>query len=175
MLNPRRSRALCALAAAGALVAFTGCGGSDKKTDTGASTSPAPATTSTPAGGPEVAQYKQDFLAAATKFKDATTTASQEVQAATDTAGKVKGLESLKAAVTTAADDFAALKAPASVKPDNDELVSGFRAFAADVDAVEQALRSNDKAAGKAAAQKLTEDQTKIKQTLANIQAKVGS
>jgi soluble cytochrome b562 len=174
MLNPRRSRALCALATAAALVAFTGCGGDDKKSDSGSGSSTT-ATSTTSSGGGDVAQYKKDFLAAATKFKDATTTASQEVQSATTTDGKVKGLESLKGAVTTAADDFAALQAPPNVKPDNDELVSGFRAFAADVDAVEQALKSGDKAAGKAAAQKLTEDQTKIKQTLSNIQSKVGS
>jgi soluble cytochrome b562 len=172
MLNPRRSRALCALATAAALVAFSGCGGSDNKSDTGGSST---STTTTSSSGGDVAQYKKEFLAAATKFRDATTTASQEVQTATTTDGKVQGLESLKGAVTTAADDFAALQPPSNVKPDNDELVSGFRAFAADVDAVEQALKSGNKAAGKAAAEKLTQDQTKIKQTLANIQSKVGS
>ncbi len=181
MLNIHRSRALCALSAGAALVAFTaGCGSDNKKTEaSNTTTAPAPATTSTPSstpstGGGDVASYKSGAAKAANDFKNSAQSASAEVQAAKDTAGKVKGLESLKASVNTAADDFSKLSPPANVKADNDELVKEFRSLAGNVDAVEQALKSNDKAAAQAALPRLAQDQSKIGTTIASIQAKIG-
>lgn len=178
MLNIHRSRALCALSAAAALVAFTGCGSSDKK-DTGSSatTSPAPATTpasTTSTGGGSVGDYKAGAEKASNDFKNSAQAASAQVKSATDTAGKVKGLEALKASVNTAADDFSKLNPPANVKADNDQLVSEFRSLAGNVDAVEKALQSNDQAAAKAALPRLAQDEARIKATIDSIQTKIG-
>jgi hypothetical protein len=158
----RRSRALCAIAAAAALVALPGCGSSDKKTTSSAS-----------AG--DVATYKSGAQAAANAFKNSAQAASAQVKAAADTNGKVAGLEALKASVNTAADDFSKLKPPANVKADNDQLVTEFRALASDVDSVEQALKTNDKAKAQAALPRLTQDEANIAKTIASIQAKIGA
>jgi hypothetical protein len=176
MLNIQRSRALCALSTAAALVAFTGGCGSDKKKEaSNTTTSPAPATTATPStGGGDVASYKAGAAKAANDFKNSAQSASGQVQAAKDTAGKVKGLEALKASVNQAADDFSKLSPPANVKADNDELVKEFRSLAGNVDAVEQALKSNDSAAAQAALPRLAQDQSKIGQTISSIQPKIG-
>jgi hypothetical protein len=160
-----RSRALCALAAAAALVALPGCGSSDKKTSN--------TTASTSAG--DVATYKAGAQKAANAFKNSAQAASAQVKAATDTAGKVAGLEALKASVNKAADDFSKLNPPANVKADNDQLVTEFRSLASDVDSVEQALKTNDKAKAQAALPRLTQDEANIAKTIASIQSKIGA
>jgi hypothetical protein len=158
-----RSRALCAIAAAAALVALPGCGGSDKKSSG----------TSTTAG--DVAAYKAGAQSAANAFKNSAQAASAQVKAAADTNGKVAGLEALKASVTTAADDFSKLNPPANVKADNDQLVQEFRSLAGDVDSVEQALKTKDKAKAQAALPRLTQDEANIAKTIASIQSKIGA
>jgi hypothetical protein len=160
MLTHRLIRLLCGLAIAGSLVAYTGCGGDDKKSDSN--------------GGGSVSDYKSGAEKAANDFKNSAQAASGQVTAATTTDEKVKGLEALKASVTTAADDFEKLNPPANVKADNDELVKEFRQLASDVDAVEQALKTNDKAKAQAALTRLQDNQTKIATTISSIQSKIG-
>jgi hypothetical protein len=178
MLTDKPSRVLCAIVAAGALVAFTGCGGDDKK-DTSSSASTTPATTTTPADtgsntGGSVEDYKAGAEKAANDFKNSAQAASSKVQAAGTTDEKIAGLEALKASVTQAADDFEALNPPSNVKADNDELVAEFRDLATSVDDVEQALKTNDQSKAQAALPKLQSSQTKIATTIARIQSKIG-
>jgi ABC-type phosphate transport system substrate-binding protein len=184
MLTKRLTRAVCALFMLGALVAFTGCGGSDKSSSSSASTSsdtattPAPATDTTATGGSSgggsLAEYKAGAEKAAQDFKNSAQAASQKVQSASGTQGKIAGLEALKKSVTDAADAFEALNPPSNLKADNDELVSEFRSLASTVDDVETALKTNDQAKATAALPKLTELQGKIGQTIARIQTKLG-
>jgi hypothetical protein len=172
LTDNRLFRALCVLALSGALVAFTGCGGSDKKSDTGTTNTTA---TGGSSGGGSVADYKTGAEKAANDFKNSAQAASSKVSSATTPDDKVAGLEALKASVTQAADDFAALNPPANVKADNDELVQEFRDLATTVDDVESALKSNDQQKAAAALPKLTDLQTKIGTTIARIQTKVGA
>jgi hypothetical protein len=179
MLSTHRFRALIALLAACALVGFTGCGGDDKE-DSG-SNGGSQATTTDSGGGSEedsgggsVEDYKAGAEKAANDFKNSAQEASQQVQAAKTTDEKVEGLEALKASVTQAADDFEALDPPANVKADNDELVAEFRQLASDVDSVEEALKTNDQAKAQAALTRLQSNQTKIGETIASIQSKIG-
>src|SRR3954462_425326 len=175
MLTDKPSRVLCALAAAGALVAFTGCGGGDNKSDSGGGTTNTTAsTTSTPSGGGSVADYKAGAEKAANDFKNSAQAASSKVQAASTTDDKVAGLEALKASVTQAADDFEALNPPSNVKADNDELVAEFRDLAGSVDDVQEGLKTNDQWKAQAALPKLQSSQTKIATTIARIQSKIG-
>jgi hypothetical protein len=176
LTDNRLFRALCVLALSGALVAFTGCGGSDKKSDTGNATTNTTATTGgSSSGGGSVADYKTGAEKAANDFKNSAQAASAKVSSATAPADKVAGLEALKASVTQAADDFAALNPPANLKADNDELVQEFRDLASTVDDVESALKNNDQQKAAAALPKLTDLQTKIGTTIARIQTKVGA
>jgi hypothetical protein len=179
LTHNRWSRPLCILALAGALVAFTGCGGSDKKSDTGNATTN---TTSTggssgsgSSGSGSVADYKSGAEKAANDFKNSAQAASTKVSGASTPSAKVAGLEALKASVTQAADDFEALSPPANLKADNAELVQEFRDLASAVADVEQALKTNDQAKAAAALPKLTSLQTRIGQTIARIQQKVGA
>jgi hypothetical protein len=182
MLTDKPSRVLCALAAAGALVAFTGCGGDDNKSDSGggttnttAATTPATTpSTSQPSGGGSVEDYKAGAEKAANDFKNSAQAASQKVQSGSTSDAKIAGLEDLKASVTQAADDFEALNPPANVKADNDELVQEFRDLASSVDDVEQAIKTNDQQKAAAALPKLSSLQTKIAGTIARIQSKIG-
>src|SRR4051794_20311704 len=176
MLTDKPSRVLCALAAAGALVAFTGCGGDDNKSDSGGgTTSTSASTTSTPpSGGGSVEDYKAGAEKAANDFKNSAQAASSKVQAATTTDDKIAGLEALKSSVTQAADDFEALNPPANVKADNDELVQEFRDLSSTVDDVEQALKTNAQARATAALPKLPSLQSKIAPTIPRIQSKRG-
>ena len=184
MLTKRFTRAVCALFMLGALVAFTGCGGSDKSSSSSTSAStattpaPAPATDTTATGGStgggSLADYKAGAEKAAQDFKNSAQAASQKVQGASDTQGKIAGLEALKKSVTDAADSFEALNPPANLKADNAELVSEFRALASTVDDVETALKTNDQQKATAALPKLGELQGKIAQTIARIQSKLG-
>lgn len=176
MLKPFSSKALCALVLAVALAGFAGCGGGDDdKNKDNASTTTTEETTSTAAedsGGGDVEQYKKDFQAAGSDFKDAAEASSKEVTTATDTAGRVKALDGLKDVVTNAADDFEALDPPEAVQADNDKLVSQFRTVADEVDKVRKALESSDQPAA-AAAQRLQKAQADIGKTLASIESKV--
>jgi hypothetical protein len=165
LTDNRLFRALCVLALSGALVAFTGCGGSDKSSS-GSTTS---------SGGGSVADYKTGAEKAANDFKNSAQAASAKVSSATAPADKVAGLEALKASVTQAADDFAALNPPANLKTDNAELVQEFRDLATTVDDVETALKNNDQQKAAAALPKLTSLQSKIGATIARIQQKVGA
>src|SRR4051794_1226604 len=176
MLTDKPSRVLCALAAAGALVAFTGWGGDDNKSDWGGGppNTPATPTTATPSGGGSVEDYKAGAEKAANDFKNSAQAASAKVQSGTTTDEKIAGLDALKSSVTQAADDFEALNPPADVKADNDELVQEFRDLASTVDDVEAALKTNDQAKAQAALPKLTSLQTKIGTTIARIQSKIG-
>src|SRR3954451_2132346 len=183
MLPKQVTRALCALFMLGALVAFTGCGGDDNKSSSSSgsgdtATTPAPATDTTATGGSSgggsLADYKAGAEKAAQDFKNSAQAASQKVQGASTTSGKIDGLEALKKSVTDAADAFEALDPPANLKADNDELVSEFRALASTVDDVEQALKTNDQQKAAAALPKLTELQGKIGETIARIQSKLG-
>jgi hypothetical protein len=183
MLTKQVTRALCALFLLGALVAFTGCGGDDNKSSSSSgsgdtATTPAPATDTTATGGSSgggsLADYKAGAEKAANDFKNSAQAASQKVQGASGTQGKIAGLEALKKSVTDAADSFEALNPPSNLKADNAELVSEFRALATTVDDVEQALKTNDQQKAAAALPKLTELQGKIGQTIARIQSKLG-
>jgi hypothetical protein len=184
MLTKQVTRALCALFMLGALVAFTGCGGSDDKSSSSSSgssdtaTTPAPATDTTDTGGSSgggsLADYKAGAEKAANDFKNSAQAASQKVQSAQGTSGKIAGLEALKKSVTDAADSFEALDPPSNLKSDNAELVSEFRALAGTVDDVEQALKTNNQQKAAAALPKLTDLQGKIGQTIARIQTKLG-
>lgn len=174
MLNHRTSKALCALASALALAAFAGCGGDDDdETSAATNTTTEETAATTSSDGGDVDEYKKAFQAAGADFKDAAQASSEDVQAATDTAGRVQALEGLKDVVTDAADDFEALDPPADVQADNDKLVSQFRGVAEEVDAVKNALDTEDQAAAQAAAQRLQQAQTAIGKTLASIESKV--
>jgi hypothetical protein len=146
-------RALCALAAALSLVAFTGCGGSSSSSTD---------------------NYKKDAQKVATDFKNSAVAAGQELQSATTTDARVKGLESLKTSVNNAADGFAKLTPPANVKSDQDALVAGFRSLSSDIDQVQQAVKTNDAAAAQAALPKLQADQSKVLQAVTSLQSKIG-
>jgi hypothetical protein len=163
----------------GALVAFTGCGGSDNKsTSSSTATTPAPATDTTATGGSSgggsLADYKAGAEKAANDFKNSAQAASGKVSGAPDTAGKIAGLEALKTSVSQAADSFEGLNPPANLKSDNTELVTEFRALATTVDDVEQALKTKDQQKAAAALPKLADLQGKIGQTIARIQSKLG-
>jgi hypothetical protein len=173
LTDNRLFRALCVLALSGALVAFTGCGGDDKKSDSGNGTTNTTATGGDSGSG-SVEEYKAGAEKAANDFKNSAQAASAKVQSGTTPDDKVAGLEALKASVTQAADDFEALNPPENLKADNDELVQEFRDLASAVDDVEQALKTNDQAKASAALPKLTNLQTKIGTTIARIQSKVG-
>jgi hypothetical protein len=156
LTDNRLFRALCLLALSGALVAFTGCGGSDNKSNS-------------------VSDYKTGAEKAANDFKNSAQAASTKVSSATAPSDKVAGLEALKASVTQAADDFAALSPPANLKADNAELVREFRDLSTTVNDIETALKNNDQQKAAAALPKLTTLQTQIGATIARIQTKVGA
>ena len=176
MLSTHRLRALIALFAACALVGFTGCGGDDDKKDSGDNGSQTTSDSgSSDSGGGDVAEYKEGAEKAANDFKNAAQAASEKTQSATTTEDKIAGLDALKDSVNQAADDFEALDPPANVKADNDELVAEFRQLASDVDAVKEALKTQDQAKAQAALTRLQSNQTKIGETIASIQSKIGS
>lgn len=174
MLTKRFTRVLCALFMLGALVALTGCGGSDNKSSSSSSTATTPGATGGTSGGGSLADYKTGAEKAANDFKNSAQAASTQVSGATGAAGKIAGLEALKASVTQAADAFQALNPPSNLKADNDELVAEFRSLASVVDEVEQAVKSHDQAKAAAVAPKLVDLQTKIGATIARIQSKLG-
>jgi hypothetical protein len=164
---------LCAIALAGALVAFTGCGGSDKKSSSSTTGTPA-STTGGTSGSGNLADYKAGATTAANNFKNSAQAASTKVQAGTTPTEKLAGLDALKQSVTTAADDFAALNPPANLKSDNDQLVTEFRNLATIIDDVKTAIQNKDQAKAAAVAPRLGTAQSNIAQIIARIQSKLG-
>jgi hypothetical protein len=171
------TRALCLLALAGALVAFTGCGGSDKKSSSSNSNTTAtttPASTSSSTGGGSLADYKTGATQAANNFKNSAQAASAKVQSGATPADKLAGLDDLKKSVTTAANDFEALSPPDNLKSDNAELVKEFRDLATIIDDVQTAIKNKDQAKAAAVLPRLGTAQGNIAQTIARIQSKIG-
>jgi hypothetical protein len=183
MRNSVWTRLLCALALAGALVAFTGCGGSDKKStssssNTAATTNPSP-TTPAPApapsgGGGNLADYKAGLQRVGADFKTSLQTSLARVGTGKTLGEKVAALDVVKQSVTKAADGFAALSPPSNVKAENDQLVSEMRTFASVVDEAKTAAQNKDTAKLATVKPRLSSLNTKIQLTLARIQAKVG-
>ena len=165
------TRLICVLALAGALVAFTGCGGSDKKSSSSSSSA---TTTPAPSGSGSLADYKSGATKAANNFKNSAQAASTKVKAGTTPAEKLAGLDDLKTSVTQAANDFEALNPPANLKSDNAELVKEFRGLATIIDDVKSAIQNKDQAKAAAVLPRLGTAQGNIAQTIARIQSKVG-
>ena len=170
------TRVICVLALGGLLVAFTGCGGSDKKksssSDTGATTTPASTTSS--GGSGDLASYKAGATKAANDFKNSAQAASAKVKSGTTPQEKLAGLDDLKASVNKAADDFEALNPPANLKSDNAELVKEFRDLASIIDDVQTATKNNDRAKAASVLPRLSTAQVNIQQTITRIQSKLG-
>jgi hypothetical protein len=167
------TRLICVLALAGALVAFTGCGGSDKKSSSSSSSTSA-TTTPAPSGSGSLADYKSGATKAANNFKNSAQAASTKVKAGTTPADKLAGLDDLKTSVTQAANEFEALNPPANLKSDNAELVKEFRGLATIIDDVKSAIQNKDQAKAAAVLPRLGTAQANIAQTIARIQSKVG-
>jgi hypothetical protein len=168
------TRVLCLVALGAALVAFTGCGGSDKKSsDTSASTTPA-TTTPSSGGGGDLASYKTGATKAANDFKNSAQAASTKVKSGATAQDKLAGLDDLKKSVTTAADDFEKLNPPANLKADNAELVAEFRDLATIIDDVQTAIKNKDQAKAASVLPRLGTAQGKIAQTISRIQSKIG-
>lgn len=146
-----RTRSFCALAAVAAVMLLPGCGGSS--------------------GADKTKTYKQDALKAANQFKTSAHAASQQVQSASGIAAKLKGLDALKASVSTAADDFAKLTPPSDKKAANGALVQNLRALAGDVNGIGQALRNNDASAAKSVLAKVQADQVKVDAAVTQLQS----
>jgi hypothetical protein len=178
MRNSVWTRMICALALAGALVAFTGCGGSDKKSsssNTAATTTPAAPTTPAPsAGGGDLTAYKAGLKRVGNDFKTSLQTSLAKVGTGATLSQKLAALDVVKQTVTKAADGFAALNPPSNVKAENDQLVSEMRDFATVVDDAKTAAQNKDKAKLATVKPRLSSLNTKIQLTLARIQAKVG-
>jgi hypothetical protein len=179
MRNSVWTRLLCALALAGALVAFTGCGGSDKKSsssssNTAATTNPSPTTPAPSGGGGNLADYKAGLQRVGADFKTSLQTSLARVGTGKTLGEKVAALDVVKQSVTKAADGFAALSPPSNVKAENDQLVSEMRNFAGVVDEAKTAAQNKDTAKLATIKPRLSSLNTKIQLTLARIQAKVG-
>jgi hypothetical protein len=170
---------ICALALAGALVAFTGCGGSDKKSsssNTAATTTPSAPTTPAPSGGGgDLTAYKAGLKRVGNEFKTSLQTSLAKVGTGATLSEKLAALDVVKQTVTKAADGFAALSPPSNVKAENDQLVSEMRDFATVVDDAKTAAQNKDKAKLATVKPRLSSLNTKIQLTLARIQAKVGA
>jgi hypothetical protein len=170
------TRVICVLALGGLLVAFTGCGGSDKKSSsssssTSASSTPAP---SAPSGGGTLADYKTGATKAANDFKNSAQAASTKVKSGTSPQDKLAGLDDLKKSVNTAADDFEKLNPPDNLKADNAQLVKEFRDLATIIDDVQSAIKNNDQAKAASVIGRLGTAQGNIAQTIARIESKIG-
>jgi hypothetical protein len=168
------TRLICLLALGGLLVAFTGCGGSDKKSSSSSSTPSAASTTSSSGGGGTLADYKTGATKAANDFKNSAQAASQKVKTGATAQDKVAGLTDLKASVTTAADDFEKLNPPDNLKADNAELVKEFRNLASIIDDVQSAIKNKDQAKAASVLPRLGTAQAAIAQTISRIQSKIG-
>ncbi|HEX8073566.1 MAG TPA: hypothetical protein VF545_01160 [Thermoleophilaceae bacterium] len=149
MIRNHRFHAICALVVAVAFAGLPGCGSS--QTD----------------------DYKKEAQKAGNDFKASAEAASKQVQAAPDKAGKLKGLDALKASVNDAATDFSKLDPPDKAKAANDQLVTELRALAGDVDSVKKALETSDAEAAKAAIPRLQADQARIGTTIADLESKL--
>src|SRR4051794_7980899 len=165
------TRALSVLAIAGALVAFTGCGGSDNKSSSSSSTTPASTTQS---GGGDLAAYKAGVKKVGTDLQTSLQTSLSKIGGSQSLSAKVASLDAVKQSVTKAADGFAALNPPANLKADNDELVAEMRQFASIVDDAKTAAQNGDKQKLATVQPRLNAIKAKLGQTLARIQSKVG-
>jgi hypothetical protein len=176
MRTQASTRALSALAIAALLVAFTGCGGSDKKSSSNSSTTPAttPASTSQSGGGGDLAAYKAGVKKVGTNLQTSLQTSLSKIGGGQTLSAKIASLDAVKQSVTKAADGFAALKPPANVKADNDELVAEMRQFASIVTDAKTAAQNGDKQKLATVQPRLNAIKTKLGQTLARIQSKVG-
>jgi hypothetical protein len=178
--NPMRTqvwtRVICVLALGGLLVAFTGCGGSSKKSSSSSSNTSASSTpaSSTPSGGGSLADYKTGATKAANDFKNSAQAASTKVKSGTTPQEKLAGLDDLKTSVNTAADDFEKLNPPDNLKSDNAELVKEFRGLASIISDVQTAIKNNDQAKAASVLPRLGTAQSNIAQTIARIQSKIG-
>src|SRR3954467_14161605 len=172
MRTQASSRALSVLAIAAALVAFTGCGGSDKKSSSSSSTTPA--STSQSGGSGDVAAYKAGVKKVGTDLQTSLQTSLSKIGGGQTLSAKIASLDAVKQSVTKAADGFAALNPPANLKADNDELVSEMRQFASIVDDAKTAAQNGDKQKLATVQPRLNAIQTKLGQTLARIQSKGG-
>src|SRR2546423_594406 len=168
------TRVLCALALAGALVASTGCGGSDKKSSSSSSNPTPTPPPSSGGGGGSLADYKPGATTAANNFKNSAQAASAKVQSGTTPAEKLAGLDDLKKSVTTAANEFEALSPPDNLKSDNAELVKEFRDLATIISDVQTAIKNKDQAKAAAVLPRLGTAQGNIAQTISRIQSKIG-
>ncbi len=167
------TRALSVLALAAALVAFTGCGGSDKKSSSSSSTTPA-GTTQSAGGGGDLAAYKAGVKKVGTDLQTSLQTSLSKIGGGQSLSAKIASLDAVKQSVTKAADGFAALNPPANLKADNDELVAEMRQFASIVDDAKTAAQNGDKQKLATVQPRLNAIKTKLGQTLARIQSKVG-
>jgi ABC-type phosphate transport system substrate-binding protein len=177
VLSSNRFMAVCALALVGAVLAIAGCGGSDKKSQPansapGSSTT-APASTTPGSGGADVQQYVNGFSKAAVKFDSAIRVASGKLGGATTSTDKLKELDGLRTAVSTAADDFAALQPPPKIKADNDALVQALRRFASDLSAISSSAQKHDPAAAVGATKRIQQGQARIGTIIDSIRAKL--
>ena len=168
------TRLIGVLALAGALVAFTGCGGSDKKSSSSNSTATTTPASTTGGGGGSLADYKTGATQAANNFKNSAQAASAKVQSGATPTDKLAGLDDLKKSVTTAADEFEALNPPDNLKADNAQLVKEFRDLATIIDDVQTAIKNKDQAKAASVLPRLGTAQANIAQTIARIQSKIG-
>jgi hypothetical protein len=158
MRTPVWTRVLCVIALAGMLVAFTGCGGSDKKSS----------------GSGSATDYKAGLNRIGNEFKNNVQTALTKAGTGNTPAEKLPALDGLKQAATKAADDFSGLNPPSNLKTDNDELVKELRDFASIIDQAKTAVQNKDKAAAATLGPKIQDVQSKVGQTIARIQSKLG-
>jgi hypothetical protein len=170
------TRVICMLALGGLLVAFTGCGSSNKSSSSSSSATTTPPSTAGGSGGgsSDLASYKAGATKAANDFKNSAQAASAKVKSGTTPQQKLAGLDDLKASVTKAADDFQALNPPANLKADNAQLVKEFRNLATIIDDVQTATKNNDRAKAASVIPRLSTAQTNIQQTITRIQSKLG-
>lgn len=175
---------LTALLAALALIA--GCGGDDKKSDSGggsgggdtAQTTTAPDVdpgTDPATDDPALDKYRAGFIKAAGKYKAATEAAAKQVQQQGSLEARLKGLDGLKTAAAGAAADFSKLEAPAKLKPDNDKLVEELRGFASSIEDVSAAARSGDAEAAQKALGELQDAPARINGAIDAIRSAIGN
>jgi hypothetical protein len=162
------------MALAGALVAFTGCGGSDKKSSSSSSNTAATTTPAASGGSGASADYQAGFKKVGTDFQSTLQTSLAKVGAGKTVGEKLAALDAVKQSVTKAADGFGALNPPANLKTENAALVGEMRSFATVIDDETTAIQNRDLAKLPTFKPRLRSINTKIQLTLARIQTKLG-
>lgn len=141
-----RTRAMTASAAAVAVVAIAGCGGSN-----------------------QTAQYKKDVQNIGNQLQ------AQEKQVEGGSGSPAQKITQFQALFNKAADQFSKLNPPSNAKSSNDQLVTELRGAATDTGQVAAALSSGDAAKAQQLAQKLQgQDVSGIQTTLNDLKKKVG-